>query len=319
MSASIHEISQQVARATQAVQEAVERASTTDDKVGGMAAAAERVGDVVRLISDIAGQTNLLALNATIEAARAGDAGKGFAVVAGEVKALAAQTAKATGEIAAQIATIRDATGEAVSAVREVRSSIELVSEVASAIAAAVEEQTATTREIASNAQAVLVSAQDATRAMQDVSAVSESTEAASGSVLSRADEVGKTADVLRSELTLFLQAMAKTNEEDRRRYERIDAGGATTVLHAAGREAMRVTILNISRGGVALKTDWSPQAGTEVRLDLPGLGEPVFARVAYRRDGLLALAFRQDEVVLRRVDAVLEQISGHGVIRTAA
>jgi hypothetical protein len=88
---------------------------------------------------------------------------------------------------------------------------------------------------------------------MQDVSAVSESTEAASGSVLSRADEVGKTADVLRSELTLFLQAMAKTNEEDRRRYERIDAGGATTVLHAAGREAMRVTILNISRGGVAL------------------------------------------------------------------
>ena len=130
---------------------------------------------------------------------------------------------------------------------------------------------------------------------------------------------MGKTADVLRSELTLFLQAMAKTNEEDRRRYERIDAGGATTVLHAAGREAMRVTILNISRGGVALKTDWSPQAGTEVRLDLPGLGEPVFARVAYRRDGLLALAFRQDEVVLRRVDAVLEQISGHGVIRTAA
>jgi methyl-accepting chemotaxis protein len=319
MSASIHEISQQIARATQAAQEAVERASMTDDKVGGMAAAAERVGDVVRLISDIAGQTNLLALNATIEAARAGDAGKGFAVVAGEVKALAAQTAKATGEIAAQIATIRGATGEAVSAVREVRSSIEQVSEVASAIAAAVEEQTATTREIASNAQAVLVSAQAATQAMQDVSAVSESTEAASGSVLHRADEVGKTADVLRSELTLFLQAMAKTDEADRRRYERIDAGGATTVLHAPGAEAMRVTILNISRGGVALRTDWSAQAGTEVRLDLPGLGEPVFARVAYRRDGLLALAFRQDEAMLRRVDAVLEQIGGQGAFRTAA
>ena len=319
MSASIHEISQQVARATQAAQEAVERASMTDDKVGGMAAAAERVGDVVRLISDIAGQTNLLALNATIEAARAGDAGKGFAVVAGEVKALAAQTAKATGEIAAQIATIRGATGEAVNAVREVRSSIEQVSEVASAIAAAVEEQTATTREIASNAQAVLVSAQAATQAMQDVSSVSEFTEAASGSVLHRADELGKTADVLRSELTLFLQAMAKTDEADRRRYERIDAGGATTVLHAPGAEAMRVTILNISRGGVALRTDWSAQAGTEVRLDLPGLGEPAFARVAYRRDGLLALAFRQDEAMLRQVDAVLEQIGGQGAFRTAA
>ena len=222
-------------------------------------------------------------------------------------------------EIAAQIATIRGATAEAVNAVREVRSSIEQVSEVASAIAAAVEEQTATTREIASNAQSVLVSAQAATQAMQDVSAVSEFTEAASGSVLHRADELGKTADVLRSELTLFLQAMAKTDEEDRRRYERIDAGGATTVLHLAGRDAMRVTILNISRGGVALRTDWSAQAGTEVRLELPGLPEPVFARVASRRDGMLALAFRQDETMLRRVDAVLEQIGRQGIARAAA
>jgi hypothetical protein len=77
--------------------------------------------------------------------------------------------------------------------------------------------------------------------------------------------------------------------------------------------------LAQFTNANFGLKTDWSPQAGTEVRLDLPGLGEPVFARVAYRRDGLLALAFRQDEVVLRRVDAVLEQISGHGVIRTAA
>ena len=107
MSASINEISQQVARATQAVDEAVACASTTDAKVGGMAAAADRVGDVARLITDIAGRTNLLALNATIEAARAGEAGKGFAVVASEVKALATQTAKATEEISTQIAAIR--------------------------------------------------------------------------------------------------------------------------------------------------------------------------------------------------------------------
>ncbi len=93
----------------------MERANVTDAKVGGMAAAADRVGDVVRLITDIAGRTNLLALNATIEAARAGEAGKGFAVVAGEVKALATQTAKATDEIAAQIGAIRASTGEAVS------------------------------------------------------------------------------------------------------------------------------------------------------------------------------------------------------------
>ena len=104
-----------------------------------MAAAADRVGDVVRLITDIASRTNLLALNATIEAARAGEAGKGFAVVAGEVKALATQTAKATDEIATQITAIRATTGEAVSAVRDVTASIGEVNEVATAIAAAVE------------------------------------------------------------------------------------------------------------------------------------------------------------------------------------
>ena len=280
MSASIHEISAQVARATHAAQEAVERASVTDAKVGGMAAAAERVGDVVRLISDIAGQTNLLALNATIEAARAGEAGKGFAVVAGEVKALAAQTAKATEEISTQIGAIRGATGEAVNAVREVSTAIGQVSEVAAAIAAAVEEQSATTREIASSVQTVTTATQDASQAMQNVSVVSESAEAASQSVLHNADEVGQTADVLRSELTLFLQAIAKTDEEDRRRYERIDGRDATATLHVPGREAMRVTIANVSRGGVALRTEWSAQAGTEVKVELPGAGASVVARV---------------------------------------
>ena len=153
MSASINEISQQVSRATQAVAEAVGCAATTDAKVGSMAAAADRVGDVARLITDIAGRTNLLALNATIEAARAGEAGKGFAVVANEVKALATQTAKATEEISTQIAAIRAATGEAVTAVRAVGAAIGEVSEVATAIAAAVEEQAAATRDIAASVQ----------------------------------------------------------------------------------------------------------------------------------------------------------------------
>ncbi|MGD0106613.1 MAG: methyl-accepting chemotaxis protein, partial [Rhodopila sp.] len=124
MALSINEISTQVSHVTVSVQAAVNRATETDHKVAGLSAAADRIGDVVRIITDIAGQTNLLALNATIEAARAGEAGKGFAVVAGEVKALAAQTARATEQISTQIVAIRGATQEAVTAVREVGGAI---------------------------------------------------------------------------------------------------------------------------------------------------------------------------------------------------
>jgi methyl-accepting chemotaxis protein len=121
---SVGEISRQVNSVTDAVRLAVARAGVTDEKVTGLANAAERIGEVVRLIADIAGRTNLLALNATIEAARAGDAGKGFAVVASEVKALATQTAKATEEIGAQVVAIRDATGAAVGSVHDVTEAI---------------------------------------------------------------------------------------------------------------------------------------------------------------------------------------------------
>jgi methyl-accepting chemotaxis protein len=234
------------------------------------------------------------------------------------VKALAAQTAKATEEIATQIGTIRGATSEAVNAVREVSASIGQVSEVAAAIAAAVEEQSATTRGIAASVHTVTVATQDASQAMQNVSAVSETAEAASQSVLHNADEVGRTADVLRSELTLFLQAVAKTDEEDRRRYERIDARGAIATLHVKGREALRAPIVNISRGGVALRTEWTAPAGTEVEMELPD-GATVAARMVRNESGLLALAFRQDATVLQRVDAVLEQMAAQGVSRAAA
>jgi methyl-accepting chemotaxis protein len=319
MTASIQEISQQVSRANDAALQAVELATATDTKVGGMAAAVERVGDVVRLISDIAGQTNLLALNATIEAARAGEAGKGFAVVAVEVKALAAQTGKATEEISSQITAIRSATGEVVHAVREVTAAIGQVNEVAAAIAAAVEEQSATTREIAASVQTVTTATQEASKDMQDVSSVSETAEASSTSVMQGADEVGNTAGVLRTELTLFLEAIAKTDDADRRRYERIDGGGAEATLRPAGHAEFRATIANISRGGMALRTDWSAAAGTEVQVVLPGADAPVGARTARTRDGLLVLSFRQDETMLRRVDAALSHIGSISELKQAA
>jgi len=153
LSASIGEITRQVSEAARIAARAVEEARRTDGTVQGLSDGARRIGDVVRLIGDIAGQTNLLALNATIEAARAGEAGKGFAVVASEVKNLAAQTAKATEEIAAQIEAIQASTGEAVSAIGTIGGVIDEIAAIASAIAAAVEQQGAATAEIARNVQ----------------------------------------------------------------------------------------------------------------------------------------------------------------------
>jgi methyl-accepting chemotaxis protein len=309
MSASINEISHQVARATQAARDAVQRASATDAKVSGMAELADRIGDVVRLITDIAGRTNLLALNATIEAARAGDAGKGFAVVAGEVKALATQTGKATEEIAAQVSAIRTATAESVAAVREVGTAISEVEEVATAIAAAVEQQAASTREIAAGVQAVTVSAQDAHRSMQELSTIAEQTDVASAKVLGGADEVRSNADMLRAEVTQFLEAMASADAEERRRYERIVVKGLEATLQTAGRPKARAPVVDISRGGAALRCDWPLDPGVEVDLELPGADGSVTARVVRCDRGVLALAFRQEATMLRRVDQVLTRI----------
>jgi methyl-accepting chemotaxis protein len=216
MAASINEIGQQVGRVTQAVQRSVERAAETDSKVGGLAQAADRVGDVVRLIADIASQTNLLALNATIEAARAGEAGKGFAVVAGEVKALAAQTAKATEEIGTQIAAIRGATSDAVGAVRAVGDAIGQVDTVANAIAAAVEQQAKVTRDIAASVQNVSAATSEGTQAMQAVAEAAGQADEAARQVVSGTDDVRRTTGSIRGEVDRFLARLANRDRGER-------------------------------------------------------------------------------------------------------
>jgi methyl-accepting chemotaxis protein len=153
LASSVAEIGRQVGQSTKIAGQAVEEANRTNATVHGLSQAADKIGDVVKLISDIASQTNLLALNATIEAARAGDAGKGFAVVASEVKSLATETAKATQEIAAQVATMQSVTSEAVQAIQGISATIATISEITVTIAATIEERGAATHEIARNVE----------------------------------------------------------------------------------------------------------------------------------------------------------------------
>jgi methyl-accepting chemotaxis protein len=206
LAASVAEITRQVAEGAEVARTAANAARATDGTVQGLAQAAAKIGDVVRLISDIAGQTNLLALNATIEAARAGDAGKGFAVVASEVKNLAAQTAKATDEIAAQIGGIQGSTTEAVAALQSITTTIERMNEVTTAIAAAVEQQGAATREIARSAALVAEGTGAVTRRIEDVRAASSETGRSAGEVLDASNDLAQQAGLLREKSGEFLK-----------------------------------------------------------------------------------------------------------------
>jgi methyl-accepting chemotaxis protein len=208
LSSSVNEISRQVQESARMATDAVGQARVTNERVGELSKAAGRIGDVVELINTIAGQTNLLALNATIEAARAGEAGRGFAVVASEVKALAEQTAKATGEIGQQIAGIQSATGESVNAIREISSTIEKLSEISSTIAAAVEEQGAATQEISRNVQQAAQGTQQVSVHIADVQQGASETGTASSQVLSAAQMLSGDSSRLKVEVAKFLNSV---------------------------------------------------------------------------------------------------------------
>ena len=208
MASSVAEIGRQVQQSQKIAQSAVEQAELTNVGISELSQSADRIGEVIKMITEVAEQTNLLALNATIEAARAGEAGRGFAVVAAEVKALSAQTAKATEEIAAQVTHMQSATAESVAAIRDIGGTIAQISEISTAIAAAVEEQGAATHEIARNVQQAAQGATQVTGSIADVNRGAGDTGSKAEQVHGRAVSLLAESNQLNTEVESFLRSI---------------------------------------------------------------------------------------------------------------
>ena len=302
LAASVAEVGGRMRDAAASVANTARQAAESEREVVALSNAAEEIGDVLRLIEDIAGRTNLLALNATIEAARAGEAGKGFAVVAGEVKQLAAQTSRATADIASRINAVQAGTGNASRAIAQIATSVRQVEELTAGISSALEQQAAATREIASTTAQVDVATRNSVASAAAMAEDAGRTDSNARDITRIAGHLSDEASNMQREMDQFLTAMRDPG--NRRQYVRRPMPGLVCTLHLPDGE-QNLPVRDMSRGGIGLESNLSLRSGQAVRIDLPGMGV-IDARVARSGQGVIGLVLSQDPASLAKIDRML-------------
>ncbi len=320
LTSSVNEIARQVGQAATAATDAVESANDTGQMIGSLSREADEISNVVQIIAAVAGKTNLLALNATIEAARAGEAGKGFAVVATEVKTLANQTAQATEAIGRQVGAIQAAVARAVGAVQRVTQAIGHVSAISTAIAAAVEQQSAATQEISQQVQASARRTLATTEALGTVARIADGTRQSSQDVLRAAGDVARVSEEIRGEVDDFLAAM-QDEQGNRRRYDRIACGGAAVSLRMEAGMTYAGRLSDVSLGGAAILCDEAVGAlvGGALTVVITEGKWCLRGRVARVFDGGIGVVFLQEKVARTEIAEVLAWFEAAGTATLTA